>query len=88
VTVSSAGLGHGTGVHGAASVLMEEAAACQWTARVPRESAGAYWVIEDDIEAADSLRDRLAWGEYEVDVAYNGPEGLPRHGRFRPEVGW
>jgi two-component system, chemotaxis family, CheB/CheR fusion protein len=43
-------------------------------------------IIEDNVDAADSLRDVLAFGEHEVEVAYNGPEGIAKARTFRPEV--
>jgi two-component system CheB/CheR fusion protein len=43
-------------------------------------------VIEDNIDAADSLREVLAFGDHIVEVAYNGPEGLARAREFKPEV--
>ena len=43
-------------------------------------------VIEDNIDAADSLREALEFGEHEVAVAYNGPEGLSKAREFRPDV--
>ncbi|MBI5498608.1 MAG: response regulator [Deltaproteobacteria bacterium] len=43
-------------------------------------------VIEDNIDAAETLREALEFGEHEVAVAYNGPEGLAKARAFRPEV--
>ena len=43
-------------------------------------------IIEDNIDAADSLREVLAFGDHVVEVAYNGPEGLARAREFKPEV--
>jgi two-component system CheB/CheR fusion protein len=43
-------------------------------------------IIEDNIDAADSLSEALEFGEHEVTVAYNGPEGLERAREFKPEV--
>jgi CheY-like chemotaxis protein len=43
-------------------------------------------VIEDNVDAADSLRDVLEFGEHEVAVANNGPEGIARAREFRPDV--
>jgi len=43
-------------------------------------------VIEDNVDAADSLREVLAFGGHVVEVAYNGPEGLARAREFKPEV--
>jgi two-component system CheB/CheR fusion protein len=43
-------------------------------------------VIEDNVDAAESLRDALELGGHQVEVAYNGPDGLERARAFRPEV--
>jgi len=86
VTVSSAGLGHGTEFTVQLPLLMEEAAALPADSVRVAEVRRRVLVIEDDIEAADGLRDGLALGEYEVEVAYNGPEGIAKAREFRPEV--
>jgi PAS domain S-box-containing protein len=43
-------------------------------------------IIEDNVDAADSLRDVLEFGAHEVAVAYSGSEGLAKAREFRPEV--
>jgi PAS domain S-box-containing protein len=43
-------------------------------------------IIEDNVDAAESLRDALRFGHHDVEVAYNGPDGLARARSFRPEV--
>jgi signal transduction histidine kinase len=43
-------------------------------------------VIEDNLDAADSLREALELGDHEVAVAYNGPEGIAKARAFQPEV--
>jgi two-component system CheB/CheR fusion protein len=43
-------------------------------------------VIEDNVDAADSLRDALELGGHEVTVAYNGPDGIARAHDVKPEV--
>jgi signal transduction histidine kinase/ActR/RegA family two-component response regulator len=42
-------------------------------------------VIEDNVDAAETLRDALALGGHEVAVAHDGAEGLARARTFRPE---
>ena len=58
---------------------------------LPREVGGEQirrrvLIIEDNIDAADSLREVLAFGDHVVEVAYNGPGGLARAREFKPEV--
>jgi signal transduction histidine kinase len=43
-------------------------------------------LIEDNVDAADSLRDLLAMEGHEVDVAYDGPSGIARAHELRPQV--
>jgi signal transduction histidine kinase/ActR/RegA family two-component response regulator len=43
-------------------------------------------VIEDNIDAADSLSEALALDGHEVAVAYNGQEGIEKARQLRPEV--
>jgi two-component system CheB/CheR fusion protein len=43
-------------------------------------------IIEDNIDAADSLREVLQFREHEVEVAYDGPQGIVKAREFRPDV--
>jgi len=43
-------------------------------------------VIEDNVDAAESLREALQLGGHTVEVAFSGPEGIARARTFRPEV--
>lgn len=43
-------------------------------------------VIEDNVDAAESLRSLLQVARHQVEVAYNGPDGIERAHTFRPEV--
>jgi CheY-like chemotaxis protein len=43
-------------------------------------------IIEDNVDAADSLREVLELSGHEVAVAYNGPDGLAKAREWRPEV--
>ena len=43
-------------------------------------------IVEDERDAADSLRMLLELVGYEVDVAYTGPEGVRKAVRWRPHV--
>ena len=43
-------------------------------------------VIEDNVDAADSLRDALMLAQHEVTVAYRGAEGLDKARAFKPDV--
>ena len=43
-------------------------------------------VIDDNVDAADSLREVLLFGEHEVEVAYDGPQGIAKAREFLPDV--
>jgi len=43
-------------------------------------------IIEDNVDAADSLSEVLALENHEVAVAYNGPDGLAKARELKPEV--
>ncbi len=43
-------------------------------------------IIEDNLDAAQSLREALEFGAHVVEVAHSGPEGLEMARQFRPEV--
>jgi CheY-like chemotaxis protein len=43
-------------------------------------------IIEDNVDAADSLREALELCRHSVEVAYTGTEGIEKVHRFRPEV--
>jgi PAS domain S-box-containing protein len=52
----------------------------------PDRSGRRVLVIEDNHDAADSLREVLEFGAHVVEVAYNGPDGLDRARSFKPEI--
>ena len=86
VTVCSAGPGHGTEFTIQLPLLMEEAAAPPTESEPSAKVRRRVLVIEDDIDAGDSLRDLLAVGKHEVEVTRNGPEGIAKAREFNPEV--
>ena len=43
-------------------------------------------VIEDNVDAAESLREVLELDGHEVEVAYDGAEGIEKARAFRPDV--
>jgi two-component system CheB/CheR fusion protein len=51
-----------------------------------RAPARRVLIIEDNVDGADMLRQALELGEHEVEVAYNGPDGLNKARVFKPEV--
>jgi two-component system CheB/CheR fusion protein len=86
VTAHSAGSGQGAEFTVQLPLAMEEPAAAQASSDRPAKRRRRVLIIEDNIDAADSLRDVLAYGDHEVEVAYNGPGGIAEAREFRPEV--
>jgi CheY-like chemotaxis protein len=87
VRASSAGLGAG------ATFTVTLPAHVEPPALVPSAAATApasrrlrVLVVEDNRDAADSLRDLLDAHGHDVEVAYSGPDGVAAAERHRPEV--
>jgi PAS domain S-box-containing protein len=55
-------------------------------ARTPAQGRRRVLIIEDNIDAADSLREALEFNEHDVEVAYNGPSGIAKARTCKPEV--
>jgi two-component system CheB/CheR fusion protein len=85
VTAHSAGLGQGAEFIVRLPLAPEQAAAPQAGESATRRRRRVL-IIEDNIDAADSLRDVLEYGEHRVEVAYNGPQGIAKAHEFLPEV--
>jgi len=43
-------------------------------------------IVEDNLDAAESLRDALELGQHHVEVAHNGPDGLQKARTFHPDI--
>jgi two-component system CheB/CheR fusion protein len=56
------------------------------TAISPLRTARRILVIEDNVDAADSLREALELAGHEVEVAYDGLDGLKKAREFKPEI--
>jgi PAS domain S-box-containing protein len=52
----------------------------------PRAESRRVLVVEDNVDAADALRDLLELDGHEAQVAYDGPAGIARARQFRPEI--
>ncbi|HET7824478.1 MAG TPA: PAS domain S-box protein, partial [Anaeromyxobacter sp.] len=86
VTAESPGLGKGTEL----TVRLPLGGAGAPATPPPRSVAGPgrrrVLVIEDNVDAAESLRDALVLGGHAVDVAFSGAEGLSKARGFSPDV--
>jgi PAS domain S-box-containing protein len=85
VMAHSPGLGKGAEFIVRLPLAVEDVAAPRPCGRATRGGRRVL-IIEDNIDAADSLSEVLRFGEHEVAVAYTGPEGIARAREFRPEV--
>ena len=87
-SVSAASEGPGMGATFTIALPLETAIP---TEPSPRRSGGGapalrVLVIEDNVDAADTLREVLELGAHVVTVAYSGPEGLAKARAFRPDI--
>jgi two-component system CheB/CheR fusion protein len=87
-TASAASDGPGRGA--SFSIRLPLAPPATVEARAAREQASASMrrvlVIEDNIDAADSLRELLELDAHQVEVAHGGPEGIEKARSFAPDV--
>jgi len=65
--------------------LDDNGAVAQVSPRPPRSVGRKVLVIDDNIDAAASLREALEFGDHQVEVAQSGPEGLEKALQFDPE---
>jgi PAS domain S-box-containing protein len=88
-SVSAASDGPGTGAAFTLTLPLDVTAARTLPAWPGLRSAAAarrVLVIEDNEDAANSLREVLELGEHVVDVAYTGREGIEKAQAFHPDV--
>jgi CheY-like chemotaxis protein len=87
-TVSGTSEGTGKGSTFTLRLPLEEPVGDAASARAPGEGAASrrVLIIEDNADAADSLRELLELDAHEVAVAYDGPEGIAKARAFRPDV--
>jgi signal transduction histidine kinase/DNA-binding response OmpR family regulator len=88
-TVSAASAGHGQGTEIVVRLPLADAVQPAEPSRAPAAPATAVHrvlVIEDNVDAAESLRMLFAMTGHAVQVAHAGPAGLEAARTFRPEV--
>jgi PAS domain S-box-containing protein len=86
IEVQSAGLGHGSEFVVYLPLALEEEATDRVERSGPPGGRRRVLIIEDNIDAADSLREVLELCGHEVEVAYDGPDGIARARHCNPEV--
>jgi two-component system CheB/CheR fusion protein len=87
ITANSAGVGCGAEFIVRLPLALEEVAS--ELAPSPTLAPSGHWrvlIIEDNVDAADSLREALELSAYEVEVAYTGPSGIAKARASKPEV--
>jgi two-component system CheB/CheR fusion protein len=85
VTITSEGLGCGTEL----TIVLPAAEAPSETADEPAPPASVrrrVLIIEDNVDASDSLKEALQFSGHEVRNAYDGPSGLEMAKTFCPDV--
>ena len=85
VAVYSEGLGKGTEFVVRLALAEAETTSLPRSERPPR-SRRRILVIEDNIDAADTLREALELCDHEVQVAYDGLAGFDKARKFMPDV--
>jgi two-component system CheB/CheR fusion protein len=86
VQAASAGIGRGAEFSVRLPLIPDPAKAAPPAAELPRGPKRRVVVIEDNVDAADSLRVVLALQGDDVQVAYDGPAGLALAREARPDV--
>jgi two-component system CheB/CheR fusion protein len=86
VAAHSAGLDQGTEFVVRLPLDVQKADEPQPAAPRPAVSPRRILIIEDNVDAADSLREALDFGGHQVEVAHNGPDGIDRARAFKPHV--
>jgi two-component system CheB/CheR fusion protein len=88
ITAHSAGLGQGAEFVVRLPLALEEVTADGLVRSGTLAPGGRrrVLVIEDNIDAADSLREALEFSQHEVAVAYSGPAGIDKAREYKPEV--
>ena len=86
VSVSSAGPGQGSRFVVRLPLDLSDPAPVERRAAATRGRHRRVLVIEDNVDAADSLRDVLQIQGHEVALAYDGASGIALAREFRPEV--
>jgi two-component system CheB/CheR fusion protein len=85
VQVASEGLGQGTMVTLSMPLQSMPAQGLDGTPRPPVQTRRLL-IIEDNRDAADSLRDALTLSGHQVEVAYDGLTGIKNARKFRPAI--
>jgi PAS domain S-box-containing protein len=86
VTVGSEGLGKGAEFVVRLPLASAVAPAAEPPPVAPDARPRRVLVIEDNVDAAESLKDVLEFHEHTVELAFTGPEGIEKARAFQPDV--
>jgi PAS domain S-box-containing protein len=86
IAAHSPGLGQGAEFVVRLPLALEEVAADEPARSLAAGGRRRVLIIEDNIDAADSLREAIEFSEHEVEVAYNGPAGIAKARKYMPEI--
>ena len=70
----------------ATEAVAGQGAAAQAAAQAAAHRSRRVLIIEDNVDAAESLREALELGDHDVAIAQSGPEGVEAARRFHPDV--
>jgi two-component system CheB/CheR fusion protein len=86
ITAHSAGVGQGAEFVVRLPLALEEVASESARSPTLAPSHRRVLIIEDNVDAADSLREALELSEHKVEVAYTGLSGIAKARASKPEV--
>jgi PAS domain S-box-containing protein len=88
VEARSAGLGHGVEVTVSLPLVRDVGVVMEAPQRTPRASRARQrvLVIEDNVDAAETLREGLEMNDHDVSIAHDGEEGLAKVLALKPEI--
>jgi two-component system CheB/CheR fusion protein len=86
IAAHSAGLGQGAEFVVRLPLAVQEVAAVEPLHILVPSGRQRMLIIDDNIDAADSLREALQLNEHEVQVAYTGPAGIAQARTLKPEI--
>jgi CheY-like chemotaxis protein len=86
VEVTSQGLGHGSEFTVRLPLVVPPAVPVTVPASMPAPAPRRVLIIEDNVDAADGMRDLLELDGHDARVAYDGMSGLELAREFRPQI--
>lgn len=86
VEVHSEGIGSGATFTVRLPLRAEPAASAREPGESPGKAPRRVLIVEDNVDSAESLRDLLELHGHEVEIAFNGNDGIEKARSFRPDA--